>query len=636
MTSTTAPLGLALDSDRVRRAVPWLTLIVAVVAAQTFVDAEAFPRAWDTAVSGTIDDFQSWVRDNRHTHWLFTGLFTPLSDLIDWALSTVTDFLSWLPWFVIPVAVFLLIARTRRYGRAAVAAAISVYPGLVGLWAPTMQTLALMSIAVVACIIVGIPLGIVAAARPGFDRAIRPVLDAMQTIPAPIYFIPMVLFFGIGLVPATLATMIYALPPLVRLTTVGIRRVDAQAVEASKVFGASRGQTLVKVQLPLAMPSIMAGINQTIMMALGIVVLATLLGAGGLGQEVMDGLSSRRTGRALAAGLAIVAVAMVLDRVGASLAESDRSRHVSIRAILIGAAGVLAVTFLGRAAGIGELGGVWDVSVFDPIDQIVVWARDNLSWLTRPFNDTMVADILIPAREFLTHTVAWPVLIIITAFMCWRAKSWKLAVVASVLLMVVGLIGMWELSIETLTHVIAAVVLSVIVAIPVGIWVGRNRKVEAVMAPVLDALQTIPSFVYLVPVVMLFTLGAVPGIIASVLYAVVPGIRLTALGVKQVSAETIEASQAFGATRRQTLFGVRLPLASPTIMVGVNQVIMMVLAMIVIAGLVCGGALGFETVRAVKASLTGHGFEVAIAIVTMAVILDRLTQAWAERLQPPG
>ncbi|MGH8928040.1 MAG: ABC transporter permease subunit, partial [Acidimicrobiia bacterium] len=148
-------------------------------------------------------------------------------------------------------------------------------------------------------------------------------------------------------------------------------------------------------------------------------------------------------------------------------------------------------------------------------------------------------------------------------------------------------------------------------------------------------LQTIPSFVFIIPVVLLFTLGQVPGIIAAVLYAIVPGIRITALGIRQVPQESIEASRTFGATPRQTMFGVRIPLAAPTLMAAVNQVIMMVLAMVIIAGLVGGGALGFETVRAVTRSETGLGFEVGLAIVSMAIILDRLTQAWAARMEPP-
>jgi glycine betaine/proline transport system permease protein len=636
VTASTAPLAIGVEGERLRRLLPWLGLAVGIIVLQVSVGAEPFPRLWDTLISGPIDEFENWVRANRLSHPAFTGFFTPMSQLISSGLRGVTAFLRWLPWFVIPLGVFLVVGRTRRYGRATVAAIATLYPGLVGLWDVTMETLALMSIAVAVALVIGLPMGVLGALRPGFDRAIRPVLDAMQTIPAPVYFIPMVLFFGIREVPATIATVVYALPPVVRLTTLGIRHVEAQAVEASRVFGSTPRQTLFKVQLPLAMPTIMTGINQTIMMALGIVVLATLLGAGGLGQEVMNGLSQRRTGRALAAGLAIVAVAMVLDRMGSSLAESDRTRHVSGRATIAGAVGLVVATLVGRGAGWVEFPEVWEASAFDPIDNIVFWARDNLSWLTRPFNDTMVADILIPARDFLTQDVAWPVLILVTAFICWRVRGWKLALVAAALLMSVGLVGMWELSIETLTHVIAAVIMAVAIAIPVGVWAGRNRRIEAALAPVLDALQTIPSFVYIIPVVMLFTIGAVPGIIASVLYSIVPGIRLTALGVKQVSGDSVEASRAFGATGRQTMFGVRLPLAAPTIMAGVNQVIMMVLAMIIIAGLVGAGALGFETVRAVTRSETGLGFEVALAIVTMAIILDRTTQAWAERLQPPS
>ena len=197
------------------------------------------------------------------------------------------------------------------------------------------------------------------------------------------------------------------------------------------------------------------------------------------------------------------------------------------------------------------------------------------------------------------------------------------------------MIGMWELSIDTLVQVVVAVALSILLALPVGIAAGRHPRVEAALRPVLDALQTIPSLVYIIPAVTLFTIGVVPGIIASVLYAVVPGVRLSALGIKQVPVESVEASQVFGATPRQTMFGVRIPLAAKTIMAGINQVIMMVLAMVIISGLVGGGGLGFETISAVKNSEVGLGFEIGFAIVMMAIILDRSTQAIAERVGPP-
>jgi glycine betaine/proline transport system permease protein len=638
MTDVLQPTDVALATEETRRSRFgwwWLALIAGVVLIQMLVQTTEAPALWDTLISGPVDQFADWARENRQIHPIFTGFFIPFSAAVEWGLTTVESFLLWLPWFVLPLAVFLVIFRTGDWKMATVATLAMIYPGLVGLWDTTMETLSLMTIAVLIALAIGIPLGVLAARKPSVERLIRPVLDAMQTIPAPVYFIPVVLFFGIRRVPATIATVIYSLPPAVRLTTLGIQGVPRQSVEASEMFGSTPRQTLFKVQLPMAMPTIMTGINQTIMMALGIVVLATLLGAGGLGQEVLEALTQRRTGRGLAAGLAIVAVAMVLDRVGRSIAFADRTRPASRRYVVTSLALLAVAIVVGRAMGWVSFPEVWDVRVFDPVDTVVRWGRDNLTFITRPVNDFIVAGLLIPARDFLTLTVAWPVLLLVTGFICWRLKGVGLAVFSVFALLVVGLIGMWALSLETLVQVLAAVLIAVAIAIPVGIWAGRNPRVEAALTPILDALQTIPSFVYIIPVILLFTVGQVPGIIAAVLYAIVPGIRITALGIRQVPEESIEASQTFGATPRQTMFGVRIPLAAPTIMAAVNQVIMMVLAMVIIAGLVGGGALGFETVRAVTRGLVGHGFEVGIAIVVMAIILDRLTHAWAVRLQPP-
>jgi glycine betaine/proline transport system permease protein len=492
-----------------------------------------------------------------------------------------------------------------------------------------------MTIAVFLSVVIGVPLGIWGALRPRAEKIMRPALDAMQTVPAPVYFLPMLMLFGIGRVPATFATVIYALPPVVRLTTLGIREVAGQAVEASEMFGATQRQTMLKVQLPMALPTIMTGVTQTIMMALGIVVLATLLGAGGLGQEIMETLSQRRTGRGIATGLAVVAIAMVLDRIGRAAVVTDRASLPTRRTTLIAVGGLIGLTIVGFAAGLTEFPELWETKVFDPIDDAVVWARDNLSWLTRGFNDIVVGQFYVPIRDLLIETIAWPVLMFVGGWMGWRIGGRGLAIFTMSMMTAIGLIGMWALSLDTLTQVVAAVLLSVAIAVPLGIWAGRNRRVEAFLGPILDALQTIPSLVYIIPAVIFFTVGVVPGIIASVLYAVVPGVRITALGIREVPEESIEASQVFGATPRQTMFGVRVPLAAPTIMAGINQVIMMVLAMVIISGLVGGGALGFETVSAVKRSDLGKGFEVGFAIVAIAMILDRTTQAIADRLRPP-
>lgn len=616
---------------------PWALLVAGVFFLQyLFSGDEVFPAEWDTVFSDPLDDFERWSQQNRRSHWLFTGFFNPVTDAVGWGLDTIQEVLLWVPWYVLPIGVALFVGRTGNYVQALVAGVAMVYPGLVGLWEVTVETLALMAMAVLISVIIGVPLGIWGAFRPRAEQVMRPILDAMQVVPAPVYFVPMALFFGIGAVPATLATVIYALPPVVRLTTLGIREVPPQAVEASEMFGASKAQTLRKVQMPMALPTILTGVTQTIMMALGIIVLATLLGAGGLGQEVLDTLNQRRTGRGVATGLAVVAIAMVLDRVGRAAAITDRASAPSRHKVMTALAGLAAIVVVGRVAGWVAFPEVWDVKAFDPIDDGVRWARDNLRWFTRWVNDTLVTWFYLPVRDFFTDTVAWPALVFATAWAMWRIRGWQLGLFAAIGLTFLGLIGMWELSIDTLTQVVAAVIVSVAIAVPIGVWAGRNPRIEAAISPILDALQTIPSLVYIIPVVTLFTIGVVPGIIASVLYAIVPGIRISALGIRQVPVESVEASTMFGATPRQTMLGVRMPLAAGTIMAAVNQVIMMVLAMVIISGLVGGGGLGFETISAVKNSEVGLGFEVGLAIVVMAILLDRGTQALADRFRPPA
>jgi glycine betaine/proline transport system permease protein len=637
MTAGTTSIDQFRSTTDLRRWTPWLILIGGVVALQLiFVDVASFPSALDRFFSDPIDTAGAWIRGNRRTHAFMTGFLTPVTDGLNFLIERFESLLLWFPWYVVVLAVFLVPARVKNWKQGLVAAGALTYCGLVGLWEPTMETLALMSTAVLIAVVIGVPFGVWAALRPRVEKISRPILDAMQTIPAFVYFLPLLALFGIGAVNAAVATVIYAIAPVVRLTTLGIRQVPAQTVEASKVFGSTPRQTLFKVQLPMALPTILTGLAQTIMMALGIVVLAALIGAGGLGENVLQTLSQRRTGRGIATGLAIVAVAMVLERVWRNLAVTDPLQRISRRWLMIGLGALLVGIVVGRITGLVDFPDLWRVNAFDPIDQVVVWARDNLSWITRAINDFMVGTIFVPVRDFLIGTVAWPVLVFVTGWALWMVKGWRLAVFGMVSLIIIGLIGMWAVSIDTLVQVVISTIIAVAFAVPIGIWVGRHLRVETALGPVLDALQTIPSLVYIIPVVILFTVGVVPGIIASVLYAIVPGIRITALGIRYVPEETVEASRTFGATPRQTMLGVRIPLAGPTIMAAINQVIMMVLAMVIIAGLVGGGGLGFETIRALTQSRYGLGFEVAVAIVLMAMILDRYTQAWGERLQPPA
>jgi glycine betaine/proline transport system permease protein len=594
--------------------------------------AAAVAIVYRFGVKAPVDRFQGWVRSNQFSHPVFQYGFKPFSSALKWAINGFAHHLQGLPWFTVPLASGLIVWWRGKAVQAVIVAGAACVPGVLGYWTEAMATLALMTVSVAVALILGIPLGIAMATHPRIGQALQPVLDAMQTVPATVYLLPMVMFFGIGVVPAAAATIIFALPPAVRLTALGIATVPEQSIEAGQVFGSTRRQLLRKVQLPLALPSIATGVNQTIMMALGLVVLSTLVGSGGLGELVNDTLQARSPGKGLLVGLSVVAIATVLDRVSASFVQPARTARVRSTRIWLAASGVAVVAIIaGRQVGWQDFPVSIDTAIAKPVTDFVTWVRNNTRSITRPLNDFIVRDVLIRFRDLLADTIPAVVVAFGAAALGFYVKGWRLAVGILCGLTVIGLMGTWAVSIETLVQVMTATVLSLAIALPLGVFIGRRPRIEQAIGPFLDALQTIPSLIYTIPFVMIFTVSAVPGIIASVLYAIPAGIRVAALGIREVPAAPVEAATSFGATNRQILRGVRLPLAFPTIMVAVNQVIMMVLSMVVIAGMTGSGALGYLAVEALTLSKVGLGATVGLSIVIMAMILDRLTQGLATR-----
>lgn len=281
-----------------------------------FTSAE-FPELFSTrALRKTIDGSVDWLVTEYGDS--FEALTHPFLSLLIW-LEKMLQGTPW--WLVIAIVSALTFATSRSWRMSAGMGALLFFIGALGLWNQGMQTLALMLVATGLSVIIGIPIGILMASYDRFRRIMLPVLDIMQTMPSFVYLIPVVMLFGLGKVPAIFATIIYAVPPLIRLTDLGIRLVDPDVLEASRAFGASRRQQLFGVQLPLAMPNIMAGINQTTMMALAMVVIASMIGARGLGQEVLMGINRLEVGRGLLAGLAIVALAILFDRITQSFGQ---------------------------------------------------------------------------------------------------------------------------------------------------------------------------------------------------------------------------------------------------------------------------------------------------------------------------
>lgn len=676
----------------------WLAIATAVFALAISLLAAAqignFPEEWNIGLRGPLDQFKRWIVANRQSHAMFSYFFQPLSDLIDWSLRRVETFLLWLPWPVVIATIFLLAHKADGLRLALLLSICTLLMGLLGFWERSMQTLSLMLVSVLISLLVGIPLGILSGQNNRVERMLRPLLDAMQTMPAFVYLVPVLLFFGIARVPSVVATIIYALPPAIRLTSLGIRQVSSEAVEAARSFGATERQVLFKVRLPLATPAIMAGVNQTIMMALGIVAIAALIGGGGLGETVLRSLRTLNVGTAFSAGLALVFMAFLLDSltqsfvrtewtsqtnyqgfrllsekwrghrlaegfetaVGVLYAISNRltvalthhhpllSRHSFLFMSLLLLASLL-LFILGTSQFnnnallyLRQFPADWQLGLASHIDAAVLWAQTNLYRIgnsnigTGPFSDFITLYLLAPLRLLLVERLTWPVVMGMLTAVAYALSGKKLALYTLVGLFFVGLLGMWEFTMDTLSQVIVAVTISLLIGIPLGMLAARNDTADRLLRLMNDFLQTIPVFVYLVPVIMLFNVGRVAGILASVLYALPPVIRLTSLGIRRVEPEIIEAANAFGSTSRQILLKVQIPLALPSIMLGINQTIMMVLAMVICAGMVGGAGLGLEVITGLAQNQLGRSIEAGLAIVVLAVIVDRISQAWAARL----
>jgi glycine betaine/proline transport system permease protein len=259
------------------------------------------------------------------------------------------------------------------------------------------------------------------------------------------------------------------------------------------------------------------------------------------------------------------------------------------------------------------------------------WIDRFVDWLTVTF--AFIFDLITVSLEGIVEGlfavlafIPSYILIILIGLLAWKLSTKGIALFAVIGLFLIDNLGYWEGMLETLSLVLTAVIITVVIGIPMGIWASQKNTVKQIVTPILDFMQTMPAFVYLIPAIFFFSIGVVPGVVASVIFAVPPTIRLTILGIQQVPADIIEATEAFGSTTSQRLLKVQLPLAMPTIMAGINQSIMLSLSMVVIASMVGSPGLGADVYRAVTQIQIGKGFEAGLAIVVMAIILDRITQ----------
>jgi glycine betaine/proline transport system permease protein len=512
--------------------------------------------------------------------------------------------------------------------------------GVLGLWDASMATLSLMLAAVFLAVLIGVPLGIVIGRSDRASAIVTPILDVMQIMPTFAYLAPITLLFLIGAASSTIATLIYAIPPAIRITALGIRSVSETTVEASEALGSTRWQVLTKVQLPLARRVIGLGVNQTIMMALSMVVITGLIGAPGLGRNILQALSKVDVGAAFDPGLAIVILAIVLDRLTEQASEwIDPRRYrtltglrrprvaIPIALAVIVAGSVVVPLFLDATTFPREV----SVSFRAPVNAFVQWLTSTFSGLTLGLRNGATDAVLNPLETVLT-SAPWWLLVGVVMLIAWYLSGRRAALIAGICLGAIVLLGVWSHSMATLALVLVAAAITLALGLLVGVLTARSDRARAIVRPMLDFAQTMPAFVYLIPAIALFGPSRFTGVVAAVIYAMPPVIRLVDAGIRAVPPPVVEAATAYGATERQVLWKVRLPLSRRALLLAANQGIVLVLAMVVIAGLVGAGALGYDVIAGfAQGTDFGKGLAAGAAIVLLGILLDRITQGAGTR-----
>lgn len=614
-----------------------------------------FPKHWELPLDIWISSAMTWlVEDATFGLFTFRDLTRFISALIEGPYRIVRSLLvdgfstgqgqqavelaPPLSWLAIIVILAALAYRARGARLAALVAGCFVYLAVFGQWQSAMVTLASVLISVPIGVACGLLLGILSYRYRGIETLLRPVLDLMQTVPVFAYLVPILFLFGFGPVSALVATVIYAMPPMVRVSTVALQSVPAEVIEAGRMMGCSRRQMMWRVMVPSALPTLMVGVNQVIMLSLNMVIIASMIGAGGLGYDVLTALRRLDIGGGIEAGLAIVVMAIALDRL--SQAFSTRSttalpasgttflarnqRFITVLTLVIG------LTVLGQfAPPLRNYPDQFGLTTGTVWSQIMEWINVNFFDYFEAIKTFFLTYLLLPVKRFFSG-IPWIWGIIATALAAGRVGGWKLGLMAACMVAFIAANGLWGKAMITVYLCGVSVFVASLIGIPLGIWAGQNARAHSVIGAIIDTLQTLPTFVYLIPVVMLFRVGDFSAMIAVVLYALAPAVRYAAHGIREIEPEMIEAGKVSGCTAFQLLWRVKLPLATPSLLLGLNQTIMLALSMLVITALVGTRDLGQEVYIALTKANTGQGIIAGLAVAFIAIIADRIISASAK------
>jgi len=509
-----------------------------------------------------------------------------------------------------------------------------------GQWESSMVTLSSIIIAVPVGVIIGLFLGILSYKSKLLEKIITPILDLMQTIPVFAYLVPILVMFGFGPVSALVATIIYAMPPMVRTTFLALKGINPQIKECGLMSGCTQKQLMWRVLIPVSKPTLMVGVNQVIMLSLNMVIIASMIGAGGLGYDVLASLRRLNIGGGIETGVAIVVLAIALDRLSQAFVKipsesrkfkiSFLKRYTKIISLLIFIIFIYILSsFLPFLKTFPEYLIINTSSFWE---NWVKYININYFDSLEAFKITLLTYFMLPIKRFFLG-VPWPWFIIIISIAGWYFGKLKLALLCFCLSLFIVFTGLWEKAMITIYLCGSSVIIAGLIGIPLGIWAGISSRANKVLTVFIDTLQTLPSFVYLIPVVMLFRVGDFTAMLAVILYSLAPAVRYTALGIKNINNELIDAGLICGCSPKQILFKIKLPLALPEILLGINQTIMLALSMLVITALVGTRDLGQEVYIALTKADIGRGLVSGLCVAFIAIIADRIIKSGSNRLK---
>jgi len=636
-----------------------------------------WPTNWELPLTDWVGSSLTWFIES------IKPAARAFSAILGYPMSWANRALVQTPW---PIIIGLVTALGWYLGGTSMAALGFMGLSFVlasGYWVEGMNTLALIAVSVPLALILGGVIGVLANEVTRIKSALQTVLDVMQTVPTFAYLTPILLLFGFGPVVGLIASAIYAAPPMARNVMLALERVDPEVKEAAIMSGGTRFQQLAHVEIPSATKQIMVGVNQSLMAALSMVIIAAVIGGfNDIGWEVLLTMRKAQFGQALLAGMAIVVFAVIIDRMSATLA-TERKRYDHRVTI-----GLLTVTALVTAALWSQLPNPADLNILSSVAafidaKLTNFIQANGAWL-ESIKNSAVYYILLPLRIGLDDAVLsftwgfdwttkmsywlfaggaitggllamrghmtagvltiiaagiletgivnlpWPFVLAGTAALAWVASGSRLAIISVGLLLTIILSGLWERALLSLYLSGASVFACAVIGGLIGLLCAVSPLVWKFIRPLCDMLQTIPLFVFLIPVLMIFQIGEFSAFLAICAYAIVPMIRYTRHGLVNTPHELVEAAIASGATKFQILRDIRAPYAAPTILVGLNQTILFAFAMLVIAALIGTTGLGQSIYLALGKADVGLGISAGAAMAILAMIADRIVQGFAK------